>query len=101
MPKNVYVTLREIVNYNNNKKKEDKFINHLTIFLVHPSPEDKEDWEMKLCKEEKSTLNYLLKDKITYQYEVMESIKIRKEIINKKKTVNNSPNMAANGHTTL
>jgi hypothetical protein len=100
MPKNIYVTLREIVDYNNNKKKEDKFINHLTIFLVHPNPKYKEDWEMKLCKDEKSTLNYLLKDKITYQYEVMESIKIRKEIINKKNlTVNNSPNMANNGHS--
>jgi len=103
MPKNIYVTLREIVNYNNNKKKEDQFISNLTIFLVHPSPEDKEKWEMQLCKEEKSTLNYLLKDKITYQYEVMESIRIRKKIINKKnkKSISNSANVAANGHTTL
>ena len=101
MRKNIYVTLREIAKYNENKKKEDKIINTLFIFVTHPSPKYKEDWDTKFQKDEITTLNWLLKGKVAFHFEVQKSLKARNSIINKKKSVNNSPNMAANGHTTL
>jgi len=104
--KNVLVEYRHVINYNHNiikNKIEKQLIKNFKIIIYHPTPEDQNKWENGLANINRQAIQYGLfgfesqhNHKINFTIDYMDTTRPVTQI--KNLTVNNSPNMAANGH---
>ena len=104
--KNVLVEYRYVIDYNHNiikNKSEKQLIKNFKIIMYHPTPEDQNKWENGLANINRQAIQYGLigfesqhNHKINFTIDYMDTTRPVTQI--KNLTVNNSPNMAANGH---